>query len=82
MRLHELYQQVRIAREKRYDQDPSCYMARTKVQQPQDWLCALEILQIVKDSQIKVDIKTYLEDKLDNDQEHAKLIEDGLALIV
>ena len=82
LRLHELYQQVRIARESGNQDQLAAIWQELQVQQPQDWLCALELLQIVKDSQIKVDIKTYLEDKLNNDHEHAKLIEDGLALIV
>ena len=80
--MHELYQQVRIARESGNQDQLAAIWQELQAQQPQDWLCALELLQIVKDSQIKVDIKTYLEDKLNNDQEHAKLIEDGLALIV
>ena len=82
LRLHELYQKVRDSRESGDQSNLPDIWQELKKQQSQDWLCPLEILQIVKDDQLKKEIRFYLEEKLNSDKEHAKLIEDGLSLIV
>ena len=82
LRLHELYQQVRDARENGNHAHLFSLWQELYEQHSQDWLCALEILQIVKDQKIQLEIRSFLEEKLINDKEHSKLIEDGLALIL
>jgi len=82
LRLHELYQQVRDARSN-YDMTniPSIWK-ELKVQFPEDWLCALEILEIVQDDKIRKEVELFLRNKSVSEKEYTKLITDGLELII
>lgn len=52
---------------------------------PADWLCAMEILEILHYNAINPDlkgkVKAYLELKKDSEPGHQKLIQDGLHVI-
>jgi len=84
--LHKLYQQVRDCR-----QNKSGYEVLANVwhelqkNHPEDWLCALEILEILDQedvmSAIAAEIQTTLETRAANEPEFTKLIRDGLKLI-
>lgn len=86
LRLHQLYQQVRDIREQ------SCLFAllpaiwqELRHDHPGDWLCALEILELLEDNHIQDhvthEITQFLLLKKSEGEEMAKLIDDGLALI-
>lgn len=84
--LQKLYQQVRTIRENQsgFDALPEIW-DKLKAEHSEDWLCALEILEILenKESMINVadEIHCFLQGKADNDAEYTKLINDGLRLI-
>ena len=50
-----------------------------------DWLCALEILEVLEHEEIErglaLEIRTFLEQKAINEPEYKKLISDGFYLI-
>lgn len=84
--LHQLYQQVREIREKDIDFDELPKIFNTlKTDFRADWLCALEILEILDqhqlDKKLCASIKIYLDMKASNEPELKKLIEDGIGLI-
>ena len=81
MRLHELYQQVRDARSKNNMTKIPAIWEELKGQFAGDWLCALEILEIVQDEDIRKEVKTFLQNKSVTEKEYSKLITDGLELI-
>lgn len=81
MRLHELYQQVREARESGNRQQLPAIWEELKASYTTDWLCALEIMEISKDLAMQEEISTFLKTKSGNEQEFTKLIEDGLSLL-
>ena len=81
LRLHELYQQVRDARSKNNMTKIPAIWEELKGQFAGDWLCALEILEIVQDEDIRKEVKTFLQNKSVTEKEYSKLITDGLELI-
>jgi phenylalanine-4-hydroxylase len=86
LKLHALFQQVRDIREN------NCSFAilpmiweSLKTEHPDDWLCALEILELLKDKSIhdafSREIHSFLENKKDGNQNLEKLIEDGFSML-
>lgn len=84
--LHELYQTVRTAREDGvgYEQLPSVFN-ELKTKHRTDWLCSMEILEIVYhrniDHEFEKELRIYLEMKAATEQDYTKLINDGLHVI-
>ena len=81
LRLHELYQQVRDARSQNDMSNITAIWEELKVQFAGDWLCALEILEIVQDEDIREEVESFLQNKSVSEKEYTKLITDGLDLI-
>ena len=82
LRLHELYQQVRDARSNNDMTNITSIWKELKVQFPEDWLCALEILEIVQDDDVRKEVEMFLRNKSHSEKEYTKLITDGLELII
>ncbi|HWD87979.1 MAG TPA: aromatic amino acid hydroxylase [Mucilaginibacter sp.] len=86
LELHKLYQQVRNRRQQGGDFGflGNVWMMLQK-NHHDDWLCALEILEIVDHENIEhelaAEISAFLEDKAKNDLGLTKLINDGFYLI-
>jgi phenylalanine-4-hydroxylase len=85
-KLHQLYQTVRMIRENSYGQEQlEELFTMIKADYPHDWLCALEILEILHYPRtypgLENEIRKYLELKISNEPEHKKLITDGLHMI-
>jgi len=84
--LHSLYQKTRNIRENKtgYEELEDIFEA-LKTSYRTDWLCALEILEIVYHTQCNFDlekkVRIYLEMKAASEQEITKLINDGLHVI-
>jgi phenylalanine-4-hydroxylase len=84
--LHVLYQKVRSAREKQtgYEELESIFET-LKSQHRNDWLCALEILEIVYhrklNAHLEKELRIYLEVKAATETAYTKLINDGLHVI-
>lgn len=85
-KLHTLYQKIRSARENEngYNELKSIFETlRTAYRN--DWLCALEILEIVYhrnlDDDLEKELRIYLEVKAATEPEYIKLINDGLHVI-
>ncbi|TKC08278.1 aromatic amino acid hydroxylase [Pedobacter polaris] len=84
--LHVLYQKVRSAREneKGYEELPTIFN-ELKTNHRTDWLCALEILEIVYHRNLgdgfEKELRIYLEMKAATIADHTKLINDGLHVI-
>ena len=84
--LHQLYKQVRDCRVNK-----SGYEAlggvwnELKKNHTDDWLCALEILEVLEQQELMPDVAaeilTFLETRVANEPEFRKLIKDGLKLI-
>lgn len=86
LELHSLYQQVRNRRHKGGDYGfLGNVWLRLQRNHYDDWLCALEILEILDheqtEPQLAIEIKAFLEDKAKNQPSLKKLINDGLYLI-
>lgn len=86
LKLHELYQNVRQIRESDENHDQLARIFEDlKLNHRHDWLCALEVLEIVyhKKScqQLAKEIQVYLEIKASKEPDHTKLINDGLHVI-
>jgi len=85
-KLHRIYHNVRIIRENNHshDQLPGLFEV-LKTDYRNDWLCALEILEILHhtgaNTNLEKEIRVYLEMKASNESEHKKLINDGLHVI-
>jgi phenylalanine-4-hydroxylase len=84
--LHQLYQQVRNRRQKGGDFGfLGNVWLRLQKNHHDDWLCALEILEILEheevEPQLAKEIRTFLEQKAVNEPEYKKLINDGFYLI-
>ncbi|MDB4905155.1 MAG: phhA [Mucilaginibacter sp.] len=84
--LHQLYQQVRNRRQKGGDFGfLGNVWLRLQKNHHDDWLCALEILEILEheevEPQLAKEIRTFLEQKAINEPEYKKLINDGFYLI-
>lgn len=84
--LHHVYQAVRAIRENAigYEQLPELFES-LKTQHRSDWLSSLEILEILHHKQLypelEKEIRIYLELKASTEQDHRKLINDGLHVI-
>jgi len=86
LKLHGLYQTVREIRESGEGLDKLAEVfAQLKSNHRQDWLCALEILEIIYHKkiyhQLEKEIQIYLEIKAGKELDHTKLISDGLHVI-
>ena len=85
-KLHDLYQAVRDIREtdKNHQQLPDIF-STLKAAYPNDWLCGLEILEILDHKQVypelEAEIRAWLVEKAEHEPEHRKLIVDGLHVI-
>jgi phenylalanine-4-hydroxylase len=86
VKLHALYGQVRDIREKQcsFAMLPSIWQELRR-DHPSDWLCALEILELLKEKKIEddfmVEVTRFLESKKSESAEMAKLIDDGFAML-
>jgi len=86
LKLHGLYKTVREIREsgENLDQLGEIFL-QLKTNHRQDWLCALEILEIIYHKkiyhQLEKEIQVYLEIKAGKELDHTKLINDGLHVI-
>lgn len=86
LQLHTLYQKVRSVREAQggYNELESIFN-ELRASHRSDWLCALEILEIVYHQKINLafekEIRIYLEMKAAHESELTKLINDGLHVI-
>jgi len=84
--LHTLYQKVRAVRETQtgYEELRSIF-EHLKTKYRRDWLCALEILEIVYhkalDTDFEKELRIYLEMKALTEPDYTKLINDGLHVI-
>ncbi len=86
LELHQLYRQVRNRRHNGGDfgfLGNVWFMLQKK--HHDDWLCALEILEILEHEQVEpgvaVEIRAFLQEKAAAEPEYRKLIEDGFYLI-
>lgn len=86
LKLHQLYKTVREIRESgdHLAQLPDIF-DQLRTNHRQDWLCALEILELVYHKkiyhQLERDVLIYLELKAAREADHRKLINDGLHVI-
>ncbi len=85
-KMHRMYQTVRDIRENGKDLNELENIWKIiKSEYPEEWLLALEIYELLRDSEsyieITNEIKNYLSDLRDNRQEFSKLIDDGFALM-
>lgn len=84
--LHGIYAKIRSIREglDSLNQLTELFIA-IKTQHPEDWLGALEILEILQHKNIlpemREELRMYLEAKATNEKDHTKLINDGLHVI-
>ncbi|MCZ4223638.1 aromatic amino acid hydroxylase [Pedobacter rhodius] len=84
--LHELYKSVRAIRENGTGLEQlENIFEQLKLNHRKDWLCALEILELIYHKkiyyQLEKEIQIYLELKAGREPEHTKLINDGLHVI-
>jgi phenylalanine-4-hydroxylase len=85
-RLHAIYQQVREIREQNCSHAliPALW-EELKRDHPGDWLCALEILEMLKDKKISdaltTEVTHFLELKRGDSEGMKKLIDDGFAML-
>ena len=86
LQLHKLYAQVRAYREGKPSQSLETIWQQIQAKHASDWLCALEILELVAanptQKQIATEIRQFLFAKKHQQPELVKLIEDGLAHIL
>ena len=86
LQLHDLYQKVRDIREQNcsYAELPSVW-DELKAKHPNDWLCALEILELLEDKKIRGDfhdeVESFLNNKKQESPEMEKLISDGFKFL-
>ena len=84
--LHHIYKSIRLIREtsERQEELPELF-GHLKTKHSQDWLAALEILEILHYTgafpELETEVRTYLEMKASMEAEHKKLINDGLHVI-
>ncbi|WCT13555.1 aromatic amino acid hydroxylase [Mucilaginibacter jinjuensis] len=86
LELHKLYQQIRNCRQSHTGYSNLSGIWQTlQHNHADDWLCALELLEILDHEEIEThladEIRTFLEAKAINEPELKKLINDGLYLI-
>jgi len=85
-KLHNIYRSVRAIRAHEVDfEQLSDLFKKVKTEHRQDWLAALEMMEILHHKQLfpelEKEIRNYLELKSENESEHKKLINDGLHVI-
>ncbi|WP_214225616.1 aromatic amino acid hydroxylase [Pedobacter sp. B4-66] len=85
-KLHNIYKSVRAIREHEVDfEQLHDLFKKVKTEHRQDWLAALEMMEILHHKQLfpelEKEIRNYLELKSENESEHKKLINDGLHVI-
>jgi phenylalanine-4-hydroxylase len=85
-KLHNIYQAIRTIREEETGYESlSEFVHLLKSEHQHDWLCAMEILEILYQKHInpelEAEVRTWLESKAANEPEHKKLIVDGLHVI-
>ena len=86
LELHKLYEQVR---NRRHNGGDFGFLGNVwfelQKRHHDDWLCALEILEILEHEEVEpvlaLEIRTFLEEKAINEPEYKKLISDGFYLI-
>jgi phenylalanine-4-hydroxylase len=84
--LHSLYQQVRDIREKNcgFATLPAIW-EELRTQHPDNWLCSLEILELLKEKKIRdgfyKEVSDFLLSRRSESKAMAKLIDDGLAML-
>ncbi len=86
LELQQLYHQTKLIRLFENDiENVAQIFNELKENHREDWLCCIELLEILNQHQINIslqkDIKIYLEMKASNHQDLKKLIEDGIKLI-
>ena len=86
LNLHQKYQQVRAIRNSLIsDFDADNLFLELKTNYQDDWLCSLELLEVLHhlkiNEQLRIEINNYLESKAFANPELKKLITDGLKLI-
>jgi phenylalanine-4-hydroxylase len=86
LNLHRLYQRVRNCREQTIGHERLAYIwEQLQTDFPDDWLCALEILEILdrekQEPEVIAAITQFLKSKADNQPGLKKLISDGFYLI-
>ena len=86
LNLHQKYQQVRAIRNSLIsDFDADNLFLELKTNYQDDWLCSLELLEVLHhlniNEPLRVEINNYLESKAFANPELKKLITDGLKLI-
>ncbi|WP_443943963.1 aromatic amino acid hydroxylase [Pedobacter sp. AW1-32] len=84
--LHQLYKRVREVRERDDDfEDAAAIFEQLRTVHRQDWLCALEILELLilkkTNPTLEKEVRVYLEIKAAKEADHKKLINDGLYVI-
>jgi phenylalanine-4-hydroxylase len=84
--LHGLYQQVRDCRQTQANYNALANVwQELRINHTADWLCALEILEVLDHQDvlpvIAAEIQAFLETRATNEPEFTKLINDGLQLI-
>lgn len=84
--LHGLYKRVREIRNSAQDLDDlGDIFEQLRTNHRNDWLCALEILEILyhqkNNKQLEKEVQVYLEIKASKEPDHTKLINDGLHVI-
>ena len=84
--LHGIYAKIRSIREGLDSLNELTELFITiKTQHPEDWLGALEILEILQHKnilpEIREELRMYLKAKASNEKDHTKLINDGLHVI-
>jgi phenylalanine-4-hydroxylase len=85
-RLHNIYQAVRRIREEETGYEALAgYVELLKSEHQNDWLCAIEILEVLYYNKqypgLEAEVRSWLEAKLVAEPEHKKLILDGLHVI-
>jgi len=86
LNLHELYQKVRDIREKKCSHAELPWVwGQMKNNHPEDWLCSIEILELLKKQKIEDDfydeVIDFLNGKRSESKEMKKLIDDGYAIL-
>jgi len=86
IQLHSLYKKVRLIREQGDGlKQLESIFNELKTNHRKDWLCALEILELVYHKkiyhQLEKEVLIYLEIKAGREPDHTKLINDGLHVI-
>jgi phenylalanine-4-hydroxylase len=86
LKLHALYQQVREIREQNCSFATLPFIwSELVANYPSDWLCALEILELLQEKEIRDgfydDVTQFLRSKKSEGEKMSKLIDDGFAML-